>query len=146
MSGITSYVAMWTVMTAAMMFPSLSSVVYLWVNFIRRRVSGKVRVLRVGLFLSGYLIAWTLTGFVAYFGSLLFEGLIWLTKPFSICLVIATFLVGGLYQLSPLKEACLRHCRTPFSLIAEFQVVVDAPLTSDLAFIMGCFVSHVAGD
>jgi predicted metal-binding membrane protein len=37
-----------------MMFPSLSSVVYLWVNFIRRRVSGKVRVLRVGLFLSGY--------------------------------------------------------------------------------------------
>jgi predicted metal-binding membrane protein len=146
LSGITSYVAMWTVMTAAMMFPSLSSVVYLWVNFIRRRVSGKVRVLRVGLFLSGYLIAWTLTGFVAYFGSLLFEGLIWLTKPFSICLVIATFLVGGLYQLSPLKEACLRHCRTPFSLIPEFQVVVDAPLTSDLAFIMGCFVSHVAGD
>jgi predicted metal-binding membrane protein len=118
--GITSYIAMWTLMTAAMMFPSLSSVVYLWVNFIRRRVSGKARVLRVGLFLSGYLLAWTLTGFVAYFGSLLFERLIWLTRPFSIWLVIVTFLVGGLYQLSPLKEACLRHCRTPFSLITEF--------------------------
>jgi predicted metal-binding membrane protein len=35
-------------------------------------------------------------------------------------LVIATFLVGGIYQLSSLKETCLRHCRTPFSLIAEF--------------------------
>jgi len=119
-SGITSYIAMWTLMTAAMMFPSLSSVVYLWVNFIRHRVSGRVRVLRIGLFLSGYVIAWTLTGIVAYFGSLLFERLIWLMRPFSVWLVIATFLVGGLYQLSPLKEACLRHCRTPFSLIAEF--------------------------
>jgi predicted metal-binding membrane protein len=119
-SGITSYIAMWTLMTAAMMFPSLSSVVYLWVNFIRHRVSGKVRVLRIGLFLSGYLIAWTLAGIAAYFGSLFFQGLIWLTRPFSIWLVIATFLVGGLYQLSPLKEACLRHCRTPFSLLAEF--------------------------
>jgi predicted metal-binding membrane protein len=119
-SGITSYIAMWTLMTAAMMFPSLSSVVYLWLNFIRHRVSGKVRVLRIGLFLSGYVIAWTLTGFAAYFGSLLFERLIWLTRPFAVWLVIATFLVGGLYQLSPLKEACLRHCRTPFSLITEF--------------------------
>jgi predicted metal-binding membrane protein len=139
LSGITSYVAMWTVMTAAMMFPSLSSVVYLWVNFIRRRVSGKVRVLRVGLFLSGYLIAWTLTGFVAYFGSLLFEGLIWLTKPFSICLVIATFLVGGLYQLSPLKEACLRHCRTPFSLIAEFSGRRGRAIDLRLGFYHGMF-------
>jgi len=118
--GITSYIAMWTLMTAAMMFPSLSSVVYLWLNFIRHRVSGKVRVLRIGLFLGGYLTAWTLTGFAAYFGSLLFAGLIWWSRPFSIWLVIATFLVGGLYQLSPLKEACLRHCRTPLSLVAEF--------------------------
>jgi predicted metal-binding membrane protein len=118
--GITSYIAMWTLMTAAMMFPSLSSVIYLWLNFIRHRVSGKIRVLRIGFFLSGYLIAWTLTGFVAYFGSLLFERLIWLTRPFSIWSVIATFLVGGFYQLSPLKEACLRHCRTPLSLVAEF--------------------------
>jgi predicted metal-binding membrane protein len=118
--GLTSYLAMWTLMTAAMMFPSLSSVVYLWVNFIRHRVSGKARVLRIGLFLSGYLMAWTLTGVVAYLGSLLFEGLIWLTRPFSIWLLIVTFLVGGLYQLSPLKEACLRHCRTPLSVIAEF--------------------------
>jgi len=76
LSGITSYIAMWTLMTAAMMFPSLTSVVYLWVNFIRHHVLGKVRVLRVGLFLSGYVIAWTLTGFIAYFGSLLFERLI----------------------------------------------------------------------
>src|SRR6478752_4526314 len=52
--GITSYIAMWTLMTAAMMFPSLSSVVYLWVNLIRHRVPGRARVLRVGLFLSGY--------------------------------------------------------------------------------------------
>jgi predicted metal-binding membrane protein len=118
--GLTSYLAMWTLMTAAMMFPSLSSVVYLWVNFIRHRVSGKARVLRIGLFLSGYLMAWTVTGVVAYLGSLFFEGLIWLTRPFSVWLVIVTFLVGGLYQLSPLKEACLRHCRTPFSVIAEF--------------------------
>jgi Predicted metal-binding integral membrane protein (DUF2182) len=54
------------------------------------------------------------------FGLALFEGLIWLTRPFSIWLLIVTFLVGGLYQLSPLKEACLRHCRTPLSVIAEF--------------------------
>jgi predicted metal-binding membrane protein len=136
-SGITSYIAMWTLMTAAMMFPSLSSVVYLWVNFIRRRVSGKIRVFRVGLFLSGYVIAWTLAGMVAYGGSLLFEKLIWVTRPFSICLVIATFLVGGLYQLSPLKEACLRHCRTPLSLIAEFSGLPGRAIDLRLGFYHG---------
>jgi predicted metal-binding membrane protein len=118
--GFASYLGMWTLMTAAMMFPSLSPVVYLWVNFIRRRVSGRTRVLKLGLFLSGYLVAWMLTGIVAYLASLVFERLIWLTRPFSIWLVSATFLVGGLYQLSPFKEVCLKRCRTPFSLIAEF--------------------------
>ena len=63
--GFASYLGMWTLMTAAMMFPSLSPVVYLWVSFIHRRVSGRTRVLKLGLFLSGYLVAWILTGIVA---------------------------------------------------------------------------------
>src|SRR5260370_26889933 len=30
------------------------------------------------------------------------------------------FLVAGLYQVSPIKDRCLTHCRSPFSLLMHY--------------------------
>ena len=71
-----AFVAMWTAMMAAMMFPSVAPVAILWIRFIGRRLSGGVAVLKIALFVSGYLLAWTFAGMFAFFGLVLFERLL----------------------------------------------------------------------
>jgi predicted metal-binding membrane protein len=107
------FLSMWTMMMAAMMFPSLSSVVILWVNFIRRKFSAWIAFGRITLFAAGYLVAWTLTGVAAFFCLLWFEQLSGWAGVYARLLDAVILAGGGVYQLTSWKAACLRHCRTP---------------------------------
>src|SRR5581483_5044819 len=103
------FLGVWVSMTGAMMLPSAAPVLGL-VAWLR---DGAVAAFVFGL---GYLIAWTLYGLAAY-GA--FRGLraLWpssLSWPAHGPLVAGGALVAaGLYQLTPLKSSCLRHCRAP---------------------------------
>jgi predicted metal-binding membrane protein len=72
------------------------------------------------VFVSAYLLIWTLFGLVAYPLALGAERLagqsMWLMNN-APRIGGAFLVVAGLYQLSPLKHMCLAKCRTPFQFI-----------------------------
>jgi predicted metal-binding membrane protein len=109
LGGLGWYLGIWVTMTAAMMLPSAAPMVLTYARVAREA--------RTWVFVLGYLVAWTAFGLVAY-------GLYRLVARSSPGWVAwnrqgpyvagAALALAGLYQLSPLKEACLRHCRGPF--------------------------------
>ncbi len=114
------FLAMWTAMMAAMMFPSVAPVAILWSRTLHRRSGGFMGCARVALFVSGYLLAWGAAGLVAFAGL---NGLThWLgQKPaFAAYAGAALFGAAGIYQLTPFKDWCLRHCRSPTALLAHY--------------------------
>jgi predicted metal-binding membrane protein len=114
------FVAMWTAMMAAMMFPSVAPVAILWTRSIVYRLSGLAALSRIALFISGYLLAWAFAGVVAFFGLALFERVLLLAGNNGGWLGAAIFVTAGVYQFTSFKDVCLRHCRSPMSLITYY--------------------------
>jgi predicted metal-binding membrane protein len=114
LGGLGWFLGIWVTMTAAMMLPSAAPMVLAYAHFSRTR--------RAGLFVAGYLVAWTLYGLAGYgvYRLVAGAGLGWLDwqrgGPFVAGGAIAA---AGLYQLTPLKDACLRHCRSPLGYIVR---------------------------
>jgi len=108
--GPSAFIATWTVMMVAMMVPSVVPAVRTFDTAARTsRQSGGAPV----LFLTGYLLVWCTIGAVAY---LVVESLQdWLPAGSTTALRVGAVLliVAGVYQLTPPKQACLRHCRSP---------------------------------
>jgi predicted metal-binding membrane protein len=112
------YLTTWVVMMAAMMFPSIAPMVLMYTRVeAGRREQGKSAPAgATAVFVSGYLITWAAAGLVGY---LIFE----LGRSLSIDAFSwdhgGPYLAGGVliaaaaYQLTPLKDVCLRKCRNP---------------------------------
>jgi predicted metal-binding membrane protein len=101
----------WVVMMAAMMLPSLSPTVALYAKM--ERGAGWARGL---LFAVGYLAVWAAAGVLAYglfrLGANLFGGaLAW--RSGGRWLAATVLLAAAAYQLTPMKNVCLRQCRGP---------------------------------
>jgi predicted metal-binding membrane protein len=108
-----AFIALWVVMMAAMMFPSVAPMVIVWIRSVSARSTSWQRIAGVTEFLGGYLIAWAAFGVVA-FVALLGAGRLVDDSPTAAKWVGAgIFAVAGIYQLTPLKGVCLRHCRSP---------------------------------
>ncbi|UIX34075.1 DUF2182 domain-containing protein [Streptomyces sp. GQFP] len=118
--GLPLFLLFWVIMMAAMMFPSVSPVAITWVRAIGRQSSGAVRAARTAQFVGGYLIAWTAFGLVVY-GILTVTGNLVDSHPDTGRWIGAgAFLLAGLHQLSPLKNVCLRHCRSPMGQLVRY--------------------------
>ncbi len=109
-------ILMWAVMMAGMMLPSAAPVLLLFAALNRKRREQGVAAVPTAVFALGYLVVWT--GFsVAAAGAqwglhaaAVLSPALATTSP----LVAGALLVAaGVYQLTPLKEACLAHCRSP---------------------------------
>jgi predicted metal-binding membrane protein len=108
---------MWLVMMAAMMIPLAMPMLRLFAGL---RASGKGSALRTTAFASGYMLIWT--GF-----SLLATALQWLLSILAVehganlksasLFTAAVLVVSGVYQWSPFKQACLKHCQTPLGFL-----------------------------
>jgi predicted metal-binding membrane protein len=115
------YTGAWVVMMAAMMFPSTWPMV-LGYRFIAGRRREHANPGSVGLFLLGYLGVWTLFGLVAYG---LFDAARSLSHGTFAWHRGGRYVAGGVliaaaaYQLTPLKDACLTRCRSPFQFFTE---------------------------
>jgi predicted metal-binding membrane protein len=110
----------WTVMTAAMMLPTVLPMVSTFARLAQARPSATGRVL---LFVLGYLTAWGGFGILAYAADLFVHHAVD-SSPF---LASHTSLIGGsalvlagLYQLTPLKRRCLRQCRSALSFLMAY--------------------------
>ena len=112
--------AMWTVMMVGMMLPSAAPMILTFAALNRRKARVLERLVPTLLFASGYLLVWTA---FSLFATLLQWALDWLAllSPMltttNALLGGALFLAAGVYQLTPLNEACLRHCRSPFAFL-----------------------------
>ena len=108
-----AYVAAWAIMMAAMMLPSALPMIRLYAAT-SRNVAGWGKAVRIGLFTIVYLGIWALTGVPIYLASVGLSAVDRTTMAYAIAAVLV---VAGLFQLSPLKQVCLRHCRSPLGFL-----------------------------
>src|SRR6516165_1316491 len=114
------FLGLWVVMMAAMMLPSVAPVGVLWTRLITGASAGPARALRMGLFLSGYLLAWAVAGVVA-FAALAGTGRLLTASPAAAkWLGVAIFTTAGIYQFTPWKDFCLRRCRSPIGALMYY--------------------------
>jgi predicted metal-binding membrane protein len=121
LGGLGWYLGIWVTMTAAMMLPATAPMVVVFSRVSRERARRRsLPAARTWVFVAGYLIAWALYGLLAYgldrwARSAAPHFLAWVQGeryPAGAALVAA-----GLYELTPLKEVCLRHCRGPIHFV-----------------------------
>lgn len=107
------FLGLWTLMMAAMMLPATAPVAGLYVRAVARTSPPAVRAVRVTGLLAGYLLCWALAGLPAL-GLLAVGGLLAARAPSAADAVgVVILAAAGVYQFSPWKSACLRHCRSP---------------------------------
>jgi predicted metal-binding membrane protein len=107
------FLGLWLVMMAAMMLPSVAPVAVLWTRLIAGASGRLSRVLRMSLFLLGYLLVWTVVGMVAFAVLRGTDRLLTASPTGAKWLGVTIFVAAGVYQLTTWKDWCLRQCRSP---------------------------------
>ena len=110
---------MWWTMMIGMMVPSAAPMILLYGNVQRRQLAAESPRLRVALFTAGYLAAWGAFSALAAAAQIALTRLALLAPAeLAVTTRLGALLVAlaGVYQLTPLKNVCLRRCRSP----AEF--------------------------
>ena len=111
--GWALYLGMWAVMMIAMMYPSSVPLVRLYYGTLSGS-STRAKASRLGAFLGAYTLVWTATGVVPLLVSR--------TVPVESIggnevALGGTLLLLSAYQLSPYKDRCLSHCRSPLGFL-----------------------------
>jgi predicted metal-binding membrane protein len=115
---------MWSVMMAAMMLPSAAPMIlfYAMADRNRRTQSGQNSGTRAGIFVAAYLVCWTAFSSLAVVVQYCLEKAALLSRMMettSLILAAVIFIAVGIYQLSPLKQTCLKNCRSPLDFITS---------------------------
>jgi predicted metal-binding membrane protein len=113
--GLAAFVAIWTLMMAAMMLPSVTPTASLYVKTFRDN-----RAMRTAGLVAGYLAIWAAAGLPAYGLAWLASWLTGMHPGAAHVLAVAVFASCGVYQLSSLKDRCLAHCRSPLGLLLHY--------------------------
>ena len=116
---------MWAIMMVAMMFPSAAPMILMFLTVNRQQGGTQRPVIPMGLFVLGYFLVWTSYSFLAalaqwglHAAALLSHHLV-ITSPLlgGILLIAA-----GVFQWTPLRDACMSKCRSPVGfLMAEWR-------------------------
>ncbi|PXY26898.1 DUF2182 domain-containing protein [Prauserella muralis] len=103
------FLGVWVVMMAAMMLPSIVPFTAYLTRLLRARGAPTHGLL------AGYFLVWTGVGVVAFGLVRVAEALV---SPGVTAVRVGAVVVlaAGLYQFTPLKRVCLRHCRSPAAL------------------------------
>ena len=105
------FLAVWVVMMAAMMLPSVAPTVALYARMTRTRST-----LLPLIFAGGYIATWAGAGLVAFAAggaasAVIGDQLAW--NHAGRWIAGATLLLAAAYQVTPLKDVCLGRCRSP---------------------------------
>ena len=112
---------MWAVMMVAMMLPSAAPVILLAAALDRQRGAADARR-RSAFFAAGYLLVWfgfSLTATALQWGL---DGAGLLSETMATgnrVLAGGVLVLAGIYQWTPLKNACLAHCRSPVGFLMQ---------------------------
>jgi len=111
---------MWWVMMVAMMLPSATPMVLLFAAINRKQEENGNPFVPTSIFASAYLICWAGFSVLAVAAQWGLESTGFLSpmlQSASVVLGGVLLAAAGLYQLTPLKRACLNHCRSPLQFI-----------------------------
>jgi predicted metal-binding membrane protein len=111
--GLTFALA-WAIMMAAMMLPSAMPMIGLYAAMQRDASNATARTAAVSAFTAVYVMVWALTGVPIYVASVALMGVAASTLAYTTAGVL---IAAGIFQLSPLKQVCLRHCRSPLGFL-----------------------------
>ena len=122
LGGLGFWLTAWVAMMAAMMFPSIAPMVMMFARIEegKRRQGKPTQPGATAIFVGGYLLTWTAAGLLAYAifeiaRSLDLGFLAWDSGgPY---VAGAVLVAAAIYQLTPLKDVCLRHCRSPMAFV-----------------------------
>ncbi len=113
---------MWAVMMVGMMTPAAIPMTLIYAAVARKAASQGTPLAPAAVFIGGYTAMWTLFSVgttAAQWGldqAALLSPMMVSTSP---ALGASLLIAAGVYQMTPAKNACLRHCRSPMHFISE---------------------------
>lgn len=116
------YLGMWISMMAAMMLPAATPMILMFGTVYRTKRERGGAFVPTWVFVAGYLAVWAGFGAAAWGLGELGTGLAGanpLLRELGPRLAALAMLAAGAYQLTPLKERCLSHCRSPLSFVMQ---------------------------
>ncbi len=120
--GAGLFLAMWVAMMAAMMFPTAAPMILMFARVHAGKRRRGQSFVPTWVFTGAYLTLWVAFGAVAYLlavaASALFRHSGWLAGN-TARIGGAAIVLAGIYQLTPLKRVCLRHCRSPLAFVMQ---------------------------
>ena len=117
---LVTYLGMWTAMMAAMMLPAAAPMILLFGTLSRTKRERGDSFVPTWVFVAGYLAVWVGFGAVAWAMGDFAEAVARaypMVRELGPRLAAAAMIAAGLYQLTPLKQRCLSHCRSPLSFL-----------------------------
>lgn len=115
--------SMWALMMVAMMVPTAVPMTLMYASVARKAAVQGSPLAPTFVFVAGYIAVWTTFSLVATIAqhaldqaALLSPMMVASSSRFGAALVIA----AGVYQLTPLKNACLKNCRTPARFMSHY--------------------------
>src|SRR6266702_3863373 len=113
--------AMWAVMMVAMMLPSAAPVTLLIASIAKkRREAGTAFGFTTAPFVLGYLAVWLTFAAMATLLQWQLDAAELLSETMALAGTVvagSVLVLAGIYQWTPLKQACLRHCRSPLQFL-----------------------------
>ena len=113
---------MWWIMMIAMMLPSATPMILLAAALNRKADLNRQPYGTSSYFAAGYLFAWALFSIIAVAvqWGLTASGLLssWMQST-STVLAGSILIAAGLWQFTPIKHTCLRHCRSPVKFLTQ---------------------------
>ena len=113
---------MWVIMMVGMMVPSAMPMALIYAAIARKAARQGTTLAPTAFFVCGYIVIWSVFSVVATLAqwgldrAALLSPMMVVTSP---GLGAGLLIVAGLYQMTPMKDACLRHCRAPAHFISQ---------------------------
>ena len=113
--GLPAFLVMWTPMMAAMMLPAVAPLAAIYARTVQTH-----RLMRLTAFTLGYVVVWAAAGLPAFALASAAGSLAEVRPGVATAVAVAAYAGCGVYQLTPWKDRCLRHCRSPLALLLHY--------------------------
>jgi predicted metal-binding membrane protein len=122
LAGLAAFVVAWAVMMAAMMLPAVAPMLLFYRMVAGNAMPGGTAYAATWLLVAGYLLVWTAVGVAVYAlprlgADIASRAGMSGSEQTAALLMSAVLILAGLYQFTPWKHACLRHCQSPFGFV-----------------------------
>jgi len=113
---------MWLVMMIGMMTPSVSPLVLIFAKVNRQKKQQAHPFVNSAYLIAGYFVIWAVFSLLATFLQWLLQNVSLLSpemKSTNKMLGGVILIASGIFQFMPIKQSCLKHCRSPLAFVTQ---------------------------